>query len=48
MLSIHNIEYQGRYGRQTLGDPFGLDHGWADDGTHLMEGDVNLLTGAIL
>ena len=46
--SIHNIEYQGRYGRQTLGDLFGLDHGWADDGTILMDGDVNLLKGAIL
>ena len=48
VLSIHNIEYQGRYGRQTLGDLFGLDHGWADDGTILMDGDVNLLKGAIL
>ena len=48
VLSIHNIEYQGRYGRQTLGDLFGLDHGWADDGTILMDGDVNLLKGASL
>ena len=48
VLSIHNIEYQGRYNRQTLGDLFGLDHGWADDGTILMDGDVNLLKGAIL
>ena len=48
VLSIHNIEYQGRYGRQTLGDLFGLDHGWADDGTILMDGDVNLLKGAML
>ena len=48
VLSIHNIEYQGRYGRETLGDLFGLDHGWADDGTILMDGDVNLLKGAIL
>ncbi len=48
VLSIHNIEYQGRYGRQTLGDLFGLDHGWADDGTILMDGDVDLLKGAIL
>ena len=48
VLTIHNIEYQGRYGRETLGDLFGLDHGWADDGTILMDGDVNLLKGAIL
>lgn len=48
VLTIHNIEYQGRYGKETLGDLFGLDHGWADDGTILMDGDVNLLKGAIL
>lgn len=48
VLTIHNIEYQGRYGPETLGDLFGLDHGWADDGTILMDGDVNLLKGAIL
>ena len=48
VLSIHNIEYQGRFGKETLGDLFGLDHGWADDGTILMDGDVNLLKGAIL
>jgi starch synthase len=48
VLTIHNIEYQGRYGRETLGDLFGLDHGWADDGTILMDGDVNLLKAAIL
>ena len=47
-LTIHNIEYQGRYGTETLGDLFGLDHGWAEDGTILMDGDVNLLKGAIL
>ena len=48
VLTIHNIEYQGRYGLETLGDLFGLDHGWADDGTILMDGDVNLLKAAIL
>ena len=47
-MTIHNIEYQGRYGMQTLGDLFGLDHGWADDGTIIMDGDVNLMKGAIL
>ena len=47
-LTIHNIEYQGRYGMQTLGDLFGLDQGWAADGTIVMDGDVNLLKGAIL
>ena len=47
-LTIHNIEYQGRFGMQTLGDLFGLDHGWADDGTIVMDSDVNLMKGAIL
>ena len=48
VLTIHNIEYQGRYGAECMGDLFGLDHGWADDGTLMMDGDVNLLKGAIL
>ncbi|MEG1988025.1 MAG: glycogen synthase GlgA [Oscillibacter sp.] len=48
VLSIHNIEYQGRYGLQTLEDLFGLNRGWAEDGTIVMDGDVNLLKGAIL
>ena len=48
VLTIHNIEYQGRYGAECLGDLFGLDRGWADDGTLIMDGDVNLLKGAIL
>lgn len=48
VLTIHNIEYQGRYGAECLGDLFGLDRGWADDGTLMMDGDVNLLKGAIL
>lgn len=48
VMTVHNIEYQGRYGLETLGDLFGLDHGWADDGTIVMDGDVNLLKGALL
>ena len=47
-LTIHNIEYQGRFGMQTLGDLFGLDNGWAEDGTIIMDRDVNLMKGAIL
>ena len=47
-LTIHNIEYQGRYGENTLCDLFGLDWGWMADGTLQMDGDVNLLKGAIL
>ena len=48
VLSIHNVEYQGRFNPAILGDLFGLDRGWVDDGTLLMDGDVNLLKGAIL
>ena len=47
-LTIHNIEYQGRYNPYILGDLFGLDAGWVEDGTLLMDGDLNLLKGAIL
>ncbi len=39
---------QGRYDPYCLGDLFGLDRGWVDDGTLLLDGDLNLLKGAIL
>ena len=48
VLSVHNIEYQGRYGRDVLENVFGLDSGWANDGTIMMDGDVNLIKGALL
>lgn len=44
-MTIHNIEYQGRYDPYCLGDLFGLDRGWVDDGTLLLDGDLNLLKG---
>ena len=47
-LTIHNIEYQGRCGLDTLSNLFGLDQGWANDGTIIMDGDVNLIKGALL
>ena len=47
-LTIHNIEYQGRYNARCVGELFGLDAGWAYDGTVMMDGDMNLLKGAIL
>ena len=47
-LSVHNVEYQGRTGLDSLGHVFGLDAGWANDGTIMMDGDVNLLKGALL
>ena len=48
VFTIHNIEYQGRYGKETLEDLFGLAPGWFADGTIAMDGDVNLLKGAVM
>ena len=48
VLTVHNIEYQGRFGRDTLDDLFGLNDGWFRDGTLEFSGDVNLLKGAIM
>ena len=48
VITVHNIEYQGRYGRETLEDLFGLDRGWFDGGAIEFGGDVNLLKGAIV
>ena len=48
VITVHNIEYQGRYGRETVEDLFGLDAGWFTGGTLAFDGDVNLLKGAIL
>ena len=48
VFTIHNIEYQGRYGEDTVDQLFGLDRGWYNDGTLQMEGDVNLMKGAML
>ena len=33
VFTIHNIEYQGRYGSDSVDQLFGLDRGWYDDGT---------------
>ena len=48
VITVHNIEYQGRYGSRMVEDLFGLDHGWFDGGTIEFGGDVNLLKGAIV
>lgn len=48
VFTIHNIEYQGRFGSEFLHDVLGLDSGWMDDGTLQMDGDINLLKGALL
>ena len=47
VLTIHNIEYQGRYDPYCLGDLFGLDRGWVDDGTLLLDGDLAVMERTI-
>ncbi len=48
VFTIHNIEYQGRFGPNTVSDLFGLHEGWWNDGTLRMDGDVNLMKAAML
>lgn len=48
VFTIHNIEYQGRYGSDAVDQLFGLHRGWYEDGTLQMDGDVNLMKGAML
>lgn len=48
VFTIHNIEYQGKFGPETVDDLFGLDRGWYQGGTLQMDGCVNLMKGAML
>ena len=48
VFTIHNVEYQGKFGPETVEDLFGLDRGWYDGGTLEMDGCVNLMKGAML
>jgi starch synthase len=51
VFTIHNIAYQGQYGREDMTTTFGLHPGWFDGGlSYLYEGreDVNLMKGAML
>ena len=48
VFTIHKIEYQGKFGPNTVADLFGLDRGWYDGGTLDMDGCVNLMKGAML
>lgn len=47
VYTIHNIEYQGRYGRDLLEDVFGLGQGYFNEGMLSYYGDINLMKGAI-
>lgn len=46
VFTIHNVEYQGRYGTDVLGECIGIDE--ADYHYLMKDGDVNLMKGAIL
>ena len=47
VFTIHNIEYQGRFDRNILGDVLGLDEGYFREDMLAYYGDVNLVKGAI-
>ena len=46
VFTIHNIEYQGKFGSQILGDVFGLDSVYR--GVVDYDGCINLMKGAIV
>ena len=48
VFTIHNIEYQGRYGDQVLEDIIGLNRSYFNEGMLSYYGDVNLMKGAIM
>lgn len=45
IYTIHNVEYQGVYGMENLGDLFGIDGAHASDLDY--DGNINLTKGAI-
>lgn len=47
VFTIHNIEYQGRYGREVLVDVFGLDYSYFNENMLKMYDDVSMMKGAI-
>ena len=48
VYTIHNIEYQGRYGNSVLIDVFGLNYSYFNEGMLSFYNDVNLMKGAIM
>ncbi len=47
VFTIHNIEYQGQFDRNILGDVLGLDESYFREDMLSYYGDVNLVKGAI-
>ena len=47
VYTIHNIEYQGRYGHEVLSDLFGLDESYFNENMLQFYNDVSLMKGAI-
>jgi starch synthase len=47
VFTIHNIEYQGRFSRDTLESVFGLPNALFDGGTLEFMGGLNLMKGAV-
>ncbi|MEG0940840.1 MAG: glycogen synthase GlgA [Oscillospiraceae bacterium] len=47
VFTIHNIEYQGRFGTDTATDVFGLPNELFDSGIIRYDNDINLMKGAI-
>lgn len=47
VFTIHNIEYQGRYGKDLMVDLFGLAEGYFHEHMLAFYGDINLMKGAI-
>lgn len=48
VFTIHNIQYQGRYGREILEYVLGIDDAHFRSGFVAMDGDVNLMKAAIV
>lgn len=48
VFTIHNIQYQGRYGREILEYVLGIDDAHFRSGFMAMDGDVNLMKAAVV
>ena len=48
VFTVHNVEYQGRFGAEVLTDVCGLNEGWLADGTLAFSGDLDLMKGALI